>query len=72
MRYPIPKVPRSDASPQYHFDDEVSLRFYRLQKISEDRIVLQTDGRVRLVGPTEVCKAVVAEERSSSERSSRS
>ena len=35
VRFLLPKLPRRDSGPQYHFDDEVSLKYYRLQKISE-------------------------------------
>ncbi|HEX2951378.1 MAG TPA: hypothetical protein VHV83_17680 [Armatimonadota bacterium] len=39
----------------YHFDDEVALKYYRLQKISEDEsIVLESGGEYTVSGPAEV------------------
>ena len=59
VRFLIPKLPQRDRGPQYHFDDEVSLRYYRLQKISDGTIELQPDQPVPLDGPTEVGTGVV-------------
>lgn len=42
------------SSLQYDFDDEVSLRYYRLQKISEGSIDLNQGQVLPLDGPTEV------------------
>jgi len=42
------------GSPAYDFDDDVQLRYYRLQKISEGRIVLEEGRTGELKGPTEV------------------
>ena len=53
VRFLIPKLPQRDRGPRYHFDDEVSLRYYRLQKISEATIPL-TAKPEPLDGPTEV------------------
>ena len=48
------KLPRPSTGPQYDFDDDVTLKFYRLQKISEGSIALSTgDGGV-VTGPTAV------------------
>jgi len=63
VRFLIPKLPRRTGGPQYRFDDEVSLKFYRLQKISEGQIELQPDQPEPLDGPTEVGTAVVADEK---------
>jgi type I restriction enzyme R subunit len=51
-RFLIAKLPRRSTGPQYHFDDEVALKFYRLQKISEGAIVLQTGVGDEVKGPT--------------------
>jgi len=40
VRFLIPKLPRQASGPQYHFDDEVALKYYRLQKIHEGQIEL--------------------------------
>ena len=63
VRFLIPKLPRRAGGPQYRFDDEVSLKFYRLQKISEGQIELQPDQPEPLDGPTEVGTAMVSEEK---------
>ena len=63
MRFLIPKLPRRTSGPQYHFDDEVALKYYRLQKISEGGIALQPDQPGLLDGPTEVGSAVVSDEK---------
>ena len=48
------KLPRRRSGPGYHFDDEVRLEYYRLQKISEGSISLRDGEARRLDGPTEV------------------
>lgn len=63
VRFLIPKLPRRTSGPQYHFDDEVALKYYRLQKISEGGIALQPDQPGLLDGPTEVGSAVVSDEK---------
>jgi len=35
VRFLLAKLPRDDRGPVYHFDDEVALKYYRLQKIGE-------------------------------------
>ena len=73
VRFLIPKLPRRASGPQYHFDDEVALKYYRLQKISEGQIALQPDQPGVLDGPTEVgTGSRQPTRRSSSPRSSRS
>jgi type I restriction enzyme R subunit len=54
MRFFLAKLPRRSTGAQYHFDDEVSLRYYRLQKISEGAIVLEPGAGGAVYGPTEV------------------
>lgn len=63
VRFLIPKLPRPGRGPQYRFDDEVSLRYYRLQKIHDGGIPLQPDKPEPLDGPTEVGTAVVEDEK---------
>lgn len=53
-RFLLAKLPRRSAGPQYHFDDEVTLKFYRLQKISEGTIELPTGEVSEVKGPTSV------------------
>ena len=40
--------------PRYNFDDEIALKYYRLQKISEGSLDLQAGKGGEVSGPTEV------------------
>ena len=40
-RFLLSKLPRRSLGPQYHFDDEVALKFYRLEKLSDGAIDLK-------------------------------
>jgi len=53
-RFLLAKLPRRSDGPQYHFDDEVTLKFYRLQKISEGTIQLPAGEGGEVKGPTAV------------------
>lgn len=53
-RFLLSKLPRRQSGPQYHFEDEVTLRFYRLQKISEGTIALAPGEAGVVSGPTSV------------------
>ena len=54
LRHLSAKLPRRRSGPAYHFDDDVRLEYYRLQKINEGSIALQDgdpqhlDGKVTL------------------------
>ena len=62
LRHLSAKLPRRRSGPAYHFDDDVRLEYYRLQKISEGAIAL-SDGDARaLDGPTEVGSGLVREQ----------
>jgi len=62
LRHLGSKMPKRKIGPQYHFDDEVRLEYYRLQKISEGSISL-SDGKARpLDGPSEVGGGVARED----------
>lgn len=54
IRFLLTKLPKGDRGPVYNFDDEVALKFYRLQKISEGAIVVDRGGRYEVSGPTSV------------------
>jgi type I restriction enzyme, R subunit len=61
LRHLSPKLPKRKSGPQYSFDDDVRLEYYRLQKISEGSISLN-EGYVRpLDGPLEVGTGMVRE-----------
>lgn len=54
VRFLLTKLPRGDQGPVYHFDDEVSLKYYRLQRISEGSIDLEPGKAEPVSGPTAV------------------
>jgi type I restriction enzyme R subunit len=53
VRFLITKLPKG-ARERLEFDDEVRLKYYRLQKISEGSIVLEPGERGTVSGPTAV------------------
>jgi len=63
VRFLLTKLPRKKSGPQYHFDDEVSLKYYRLQKISEGAIKLNEGESGPLAAPTEVGTGKAHEEK---------
>ena len=54
IRFLLTKLPKRDYGPTYHFDDEISLKYYRIQKISEGSINLRVAEDSPLYGPTDV------------------
>jgi type I restriction enzyme R subunit len=54
VRFLLPKLPRPAYGPQYHFDDDVALQYYRLQKATEGRIRLEPGEQGEVSGPTDV------------------
>jgi type I restriction enzyme, R subunit len=63
LRHLAAKLPRRRSGPDYQFDDEVRLEYYRLQKISEGSIDLKGGQARRLDGPSEVGSGLLREER---------
>jgi type I restriction enzyme R subunit len=53
-RFLLRKLPAPPGGPRYDFDDEVALKYYRLQKIGEGSIALQQGASGQLKGPTDV------------------
>lgn len=53
-RFLMTKLPRADNSVAVHVDDDVELKYYRLQKISDGAIDLKAGQPEPLYGPTEV------------------
>ncbi len=47
------KLPKKNLNEKLQLSDEVALEYYRLQKISEGAITLETKGEVGLIGITE-------------------
>ncbi|GAB4196167.1 MAG: DEAD/DEAH box helicase family protein [Phycisphaeraceae bacterium] len=54
IRFLLTKLPKGDSGPVYHFDDDVSLKYYRLQKIGEGSIDLEAGKNEPVDGPTSV------------------
>lgn len=51
LRFLITKLPKSEADTVYDFDDEISLKYFRLQKISEGSIKLEPGKCGEVPGP---------------------
>ena len=62
LRHLSAKLPRRGSGPAYHFDDDVRLTYYRLQKISEGAIPLDDGEAQPLDGPTEVGSGLAREQ----------
>ena len=62
LRHLAAKLPRRHSGPDYRFDDEVRLEYYRLQKISEGAISLGGEEGRALDGPTEMGSGAAREE----------
>lgn len=54
IRFLLTKLPRGDRGPVYKFDDDVALKFYRLQKIGEGSIAMEPGACYEVSGPTSV------------------
>lgn len=54
VRFLLSKLPRRQAGPRYDFDNEVTLKFYRLQKIHDGTIQLHPGDAATVSGPTAV------------------
>ncbi len=54
IRFLITKLPKGNNGPIYTFDDDVTLKYYRLQKISEGSIDLEPGKTEAIDGPTAV------------------
>ncbi len=54
IRFLLSKLPKGPRGPVYHFDDEVALKYYRLEKISEGELILEKSKKWDISGPTSV------------------
>lgn len=54
LRFLLTKLPKREGSGPAHLEDEVELQYYRLQKISEGQIDLNTGDGLPLKGPGDV------------------
>ena len=62
IRFLLTKLPKGDQGPIYDFNNEVALKYYRIQKINEGSIALEVGAGGQVDGPTEVGTGVVREE----------
>jgi type I restriction enzyme R subunit len=62
IRFLLTKLPTGDRGPIYNFDEEVALKFYRLQKISDGSIKMEAGTGGAVDGPTSVGTAVAHDE----------
>jgi len=62
VRFLLLKLPRRSPGPTYHFDEEVALKYYRLEKISDD-VRLELHGEGDIDGPTSVGTGIVRDEK---------
>jgi type I restriction enzyme R subunit len=54
IRFLLTKLPKRNLGPSYHFDDEVGLKYYRIEKTAEGSIDLRPGDTKPVYGPTEV------------------
>jgi type I restriction enzyme R subunit len=54
IRFLLTKLPRGDRGPIYNFNEDVALKYYRLQKIGEGSIVMEPGATYEVSGPTSV------------------
>jgi len=62
IRFLLKKLPKPDHGPVYDFDDEVALKYYRLQKISDGSIPLEPGKEEPVSGPTSVGSGVARDD----------
>lgn len=58
----LKKLPRTSQSDKFRLDDEVSLEYYCLQKITEHKIVMESQGVYELEGGGEAGIRLTKEE----------
>lgn len=59
IRFLLTKLPRREPGPNYNFEGDVELKYYRLQKISEGTIQLEKNQDGEITGPSNVGTGVV-------------
>ena len=63
VRFLVNKLPRRRTYALYHFDSEINLKYYRLQKIGEGSIALEAGEGGEVAGPTSVGTGISHEEK---------
>ncbi len=61
LRFLLTKLPKGERGSAYNFDDEVALKYYRLQKISEGSLTLDSRGGAEIAGPVSVGTGLLRE-----------
>ena len=54
IRFLLTKLPKGERGSAYNFNDEIALKYYRLQKISEGSLTLDKRGGGEVAGPVAV------------------
>lgn len=62
-RFLLKKLPRKSQSDRFHLGDEVSLEYYRLQKVAEQNIVMESQGEYGLESGNEAGIRLTKEEK---------
>jgi type I restriction enzyme R subunit len=62
VRFLLLKLQKRSPVPTYHFDEEAALKYYRLQKIS-DNVILELHGECDIEGSTSVVTGIVRDEK---------
>ncbi|OGL45328.1 MAG: restriction endonuclease subunit R [Candidatus Schekmanbacteria bacterium RBG_13_48_7] len=62
IRFLLTKLPRRDTGPSYSFDDDVALKYYRLQKLGEFSLDLEKGQVGEIDGPTEVGTGIIKDD----------
>jgi type I restriction enzyme, R subunit len=60
-RFLLSKLPRMESGGQYELDDDVTLQYYRLQKVSERQLELKEGEAAYVPGPSAVGTGMVRE-----------
>jgi len=63
VRFFLNKIPKDTRGPIYQFDEEIALKYYRLEKITEGAIELEKGKKGEVSGPTEVGTALAQKEK---------
>jgi len=63
IRFLLTKLPKRNLGPVYNFDDEIALKYYRLEKHSQISLPLQPGKGGEVSGPTEVGTGVSHKEK---------
>ncbi len=63
IRLLLPKLPKRDSGPAYYFNEDVDLKYYRLQKVREGSIDYTPGSGGEISGPVEVGSGIARGEK---------